>query len=172
MRHSSRRINAADGLLFSLALILSISLPSCLHQERIASPISTDLAGKCLYPDIELTNRDLSAEIRKLEKVLTGNPDAITLGKAYRRLASLYSSPKNPSPDYSRSYHLLKKLSDLDRDSAQSDLLQYWSSLLATINELQQKNSHLTKENSEIKGIIEQLKNLDMSIEEKRKLVK
>jgi len=157
-------------LYLTLVLIMIVFLSSCASLLcRSDSPVS---AKKGYFPDTEISSSQISREIQEKEDLLKTTSDPKARSRTCLRLASLHSSHKNPSPDYSRAYTLLSEHVALEPEKGKSEIIQYWLSLLKAYHELQQKNSLLQKENSETKAVIEKLKHIDIHIEERRKQVK
>ncbi len=139
--------------------------------------------GGLVSPDIP-SNK----EILRLEKKLKNQKDpAVTSPAATSndrfRLALLYSHHKNPAPDFARAENLIKEYIKLNPDDRRLDDATYLLSLLQEINKTKQdcneilqkenaklknENNDLSKENQKMKGIIEELKSLDIRLEEKR----
>ncbi|PNX51074.1 MAG: hypothetical protein BV458_12060 [Thermoplasmata archaeon M9B2D] len=155
-----------------LSMLLILALSSCIYQVHSNTTSDSLFSNKCTYPDIGPESNDLPKDITKYERILKEKPDKETLASAYLRLASLYSSHRNPSPDYARTLKLLNNYSTLEPDKAKSETFQYWYSIISYINKLRQQTAGLQKENAELKEVIEELKHLDIRIEEKRKQVK
>jgi len=171
MRPSPLRYRTKNASLF-LSILLILALSSCIYQIHNDTTSDSLFSKKCTYPDIGLDSNDLPKEITKYEQVLKEKPDKETLAAAYLQLASLYSSHRNPSPDYVRTLKLLNDYSTLEPDKAKAETFQYWYSIISYINKLRHETAGLQKENAELKEVIEELKHLDIRIEEKRKQVK
>ncbi len=182
----SMRFPMINSILFILLLIFAteLSLPGC---------IPTSMTVK--EPEVHSASQ-IKSEIIRLEKAVKIETSPRTKAKLLFNLALLYSHQKNPDPDYRKALSKLKEFSFLDPEGGKTVQVQYMSTLLHKIVELENKynkaeagikglrktikeskqNSEklknrceeLAKENQEIKKIIDKLTHLDIQLEKKR----
>ena len=93
--------------------------------------------------------------------------------------AFLYLDPKNPTPDYAAALNELEIYAKEERQGgAKTDIriliriLRELGKATNTNNSLRTKVAQMEKENQALKETIEQLKSIDIMMEEKRKEVK
>lgn len=171
-------------------LLLTIFLTGCLPPA-----VSTKTTGENGDFDPQrIKSTDFATETRKLT-LITRNPatDAARRAEAHRRLAILFLIPRNPARDLARGLeelgHYLEAAPEkMDRPAAAgwATAIKFWteqeelekkiSALKKAVADLDEKNRQLAREkedlgstNAELKKIIEKLKNLDLSLEKKRR---
>ncbi len=149
------------AVLLSMAVILSQC--STVHRET-GLPLS------------DLKPEQIESEIKRLEEVSNKHVDRSERAKAHLQLATLYSSYKNPKPNYQQALKELEEYLSFNPETDRTDEIENWSALLNEmvrmtdeIRKAKQKINQLTKENKELKDAVEKLKDLDIKMEEKRK---
>jgi hypothetical protein len=149
MGRKSRSI--AKVFLWCCVLIL---LADCTSARRETGPGLSDVkTGK------------FAGEMARLEEIAKNDPDPFARAEAHLSRARLYSSYKNPNPDYRQALRELEKYLSFNPPKGKTVEIRNW---LAILREL----DRVKKENNDLKDILERLKNLDITIEEKRKQVK
>ncbi len=144
-------------------------------------------------PHPGLKTEKLPDEIERLTDIADKAADPSMRAKADLQLAKLYSSYKNPRPDYQQALKRLEMYLSFEPAKGETDEMKNWLSLLRelaeereeirkatqTINQLTKDNNQLikdnrelAKENKELKDTVEELKNIDIKMEEKRKQIK
>lgn len=144
------------------------------------------------YPHYYLSveSKNIETEITRLEKNIKADPDSETTAKSFYYLSPLYSHPKNPQPDYRKALKNFESYIRLDPEAGKKCDVQYLLSLFRQIEKLRGKNDllkmdkarlkndtstlkgekkQLTAENKNLQDIIEQLKLLDIQLEERRR---
>lgn len=145
------------------------------------------ILSQCAAADIAKTRErttsvtkpsDIASEIKRFQR-LTGDPDPSVRARAHLRLATLYSSYKNPNPDYRQALNELEIYLAGDPPEKESYGMKNWHSLLLELVREMDENSRTrqtavecAKENRGLKDILEQLKNLDLEMEEERGKIK
>ena len=102
-------------------------------------------------------------DLEKLNKITKKHPDSSVRADAHLKLAAYYSNHKNA--DYPEALKELEAYAALDPEGAKKENIQNW---LAVLREFERTKNRL----KESKDSLEQLKTLDIKIEEKRKKVK
>ena len=115
-------------------------------------------------------------EIARVEKILKYHPDPSIRALAHLQLVLLYTNYKNPNPDYIRALEELRAYIALDTDGGKTEEVQNLLALLGAIEKVIKENEEmkgnirlLTEQNQQIKKTIQDLKDLDLQIEEKRR---
>ncbi|MEW6584151.1 MAG: hypothetical protein AB1442_00920 [Nitrospirota bacterium] len=142
-----------------LSLIVMLSQCSVAYKETVP-PLSN------VKPE------NIANEIKRFEKITGGDADPSGRAEAHLQLAKLYSSYKNPKPDYRRALRELEEYLSLEPAKAKIYEMQNWLALLrelARMDEELQKARHTI---SELKDAVEKLKDIDIKMEEKKKQVK
>ncbi len=175
-------------ILFLLVISTGMLTGGCVHKSSVFS----ESAGKYF----SLNNEDIQAAISRLEEISKNDPQSAVDSRLLLSLCLLYSSPNNKQPDYRRAKEMLETYLRSHTDAAEAKDLPYLSSLLMQINQLQnrqdaltaqydrlkkdvkslegntaalkEKNGHLLSQNKSLKDIIEQLRLLDIRLEERR----
>jgi len=140
------------------------------------------------YQSVESNN--IETEIVRLEKIITDDPDSATAAESFYYLSLLYSHDKKPQPDYQKALQKLESYIHLNPEAGKKSDVQYLLSLFRQIETLRTKNNALKKDRSRLKSdtstlkgekeqltadnqnlrdMIEQLKLLDIQLEERRK---
>lgn len=153
-------------LLILLLALIMLSQCAGAHKEGIPS-----------YSKVKPDN--LSNDIGRLEEIVKNNTDSSMLAKAHFQLALLYSSYKNPNPNYQQALKELEVYISLNPSGEVSEGIQNLLSILRELDKIiednkkiKQQNSLLIRESKGLKESVEQLKNLDIKMEEKKKKVK
>jgi hypothetical protein len=154
-RRMISEVKNMSGLVILLSVL--IMLTQCTPAYREAPPL----------PGMEAEK--MSDEVARLEETADKHTDPTVRVKAQLQLAKLYSSHKNPRPNYQRALKRLEMYLSFDPTQGETDEMQNW---LALLRELVRERDELRKENRELKDTVEELKNLDIKMEEKRKQVK
>jgi hypothetical protein len=123
--------------------------------------------------------KDFNKEILRLKEETREDNEVSVRAVAHLILSALHSHYENPSPDYLKALKELRAYISLDPDGAGRDDIQNRLVLLLRFQALSKKNQKLKKSltqldarNKEMKETIERLKNLDISLEKKRRQVK
>lgn len=141
--------------------------------------------AKSFTTDKTIKPEDFSKEIARLEAIAKG-ADLSAQPKAHLQLALLYSHYKNPNSDYIVALKELETYISLDQEGGTATEIQNLLAILRKLKKITDENKQLAQENnqlkikaeqmflenSEIKKTVEQLKHLDIRMEEKRKEVK
>ena len=162
----------------SCLIIYSQMLSGCAAPPRKTKPVS--------YP-AKISTEAISDEIAGTEKILSqfsGNQtDGLEKSALLLRLAMLYAHSDNPNRNYLQAIDYLKQYAafgePVDAAFALSLLTRLSDAVIAgeaacdkltVMNEkLEEKNRELSRENLQLKQIIEKLKHLDIQLEKKRK---
>ncbi|MCE5195462.1 MAG: hypothetical protein LLF28_08470 [Nitrospiraceae bacterium] len=145
----------------ALFFVIIIFLFSCTEFNKKDDRVLTTTAK----------TENIPSEIKKLDEN-KNDSDMDVRAKVHLRLAVLYSSYKNPNPNY---YMALKELEAyilLDPDGAKNEEIQNLLGLLREIDKAKHKAAQIMRENKELKDTMEKLKALDIKMEQKRKKVK
>jgi len=147
------------------------------------------------YRSVESQN--IETEIARLEKIIADDPNSAAAAESSYYLALLYSHHKNPQPDYRSALKKLESYIRLNPEAGEKNDVQCLLSLFRQIDTLRSKNhalktknhnlkkyqarlksdtstlneekEQLTAENQNLQDMIEQLKLLDVQLEERRK---
>jgi hypothetical protein len=138
-----------------------------------------------------MESKDINKEIARLENIVGDNQEAEEFSETLLRLALLYSHSKNIEPRYDRSLEMLKTYTCLDsQGSENSDILSFQELLekIVTLDEEkkllnkqlvevkkdaileQEQKARLLSENKKLQEVIEQLKLLELRLEESRRV--
>jgi len=153
------------------------------------------------YPHYYLSveSENIEPEIVRLENIIADEPDSAAAAELSYYLSLLYSHHKKPQPNYQKALQNLESYIRLNPEAGKNNDVQYLLSLFRNIETLEAKNNtlkakndalkedraklkcntttlkrekdQLTAENQNLQDMIEQLKLLDIQIEEKRKSV-
>ena len=160
------RIKKLTG--FVVLLVALAALPGCaiFHRETVA-------------PTPDLKPKQIADEIERCQEVVRKHGDLPKRTDTHLQRARLYSSYKNQKPDYEQALEELEAYLSLNPAEGEHDEIQNWLALLREIVKVNEENkkskqkiNQLAKENKDLKGAVEQLKNLDIQMEERRKQVK
>jgi hypothetical protein len=160
------KMKSISGLAVLLSVLIMMSQCTTVHKETV-SPI----------PDLK--TEKIPDEIERLEEIADKHADPSIRAKAYLHLAKLYSSYKNTKPNYQQALKKLEMYLSFEPAKGETDEMQNWLALLRElvkehdeIRKAKQTINQLAKENKELKDAVEELKNIDIQMEEKRKQVK
>ncbi len=164
-------------LTFFASLWLLLILPSCIPKygsdmDKLSHPVSSP--------------EDFRREIDRMEKLARFHPDTSVQAEAHLKLAMLYLHDENPRLDYLRALEELKKYKSLSPDEENKNEIHGLLVLLLkfekvieqneenarAIKTLTRENRILIRENQKIKQTIDELKDMDVKIEEKRREIK
>jgi TolA-binding protein len=95
-------------------------------------------------------------------KIMAESPDPALAADALFELALLNAHHDNPQRDYTQATRSFSEFLKRYPDDRRADEAQTWISVLKTVQELKKQNEHLNES-------IEELKQLDIRHEEKRK---
>ncbi|MEA3548792.1 MAG: hypothetical protein U9R66_14160 [Thermodesulfobacteriota bacterium] len=153
------------------------------------------------YPHYYLSveSENIEPEIVRLEKVIADEPDPETAAESFYYLSLLYSHHKKRQPNYPKALQNLESYIRLNPEAGKKNDVQYLLSLFREIETIGAKNhalkaknnalkkdrarlksdtstlkkerEQLTADNQNLQNIIEQLKLLDIQLEERRKSV-
>lgn len=142
-------------------------------------------------PFEKMESEDINKEIARLEKIVGDNQATEEISEFFLQLALLYSHSKNSAPQYDRSLDMLQIYTCLDsQGSKNSDILSLQGLLekIATLSDEkkllnkelmnakkdafieQEQKDRLLSENKKLQEIIEQLKLLELRLEESRRM--
>lgn len=138
---------------------------SLIEKESVFYPV--------LYP------QDFPKEIARLEKLVKYHPEPSIRTMAHLQLVLLYSHYKNPNPDYLRALEELETYMALDPDGGKTEEVQNLLALLRELERVVKENEEmkmsielLIEQNQRVKKTIQELEDLDLQIEEKRRKIK
>ena len=169
-------------------LLAVLIFSSCAMQNKAIKHRKTSLKANeniwDLYPDFK--GRDFSREIRRLKKITNKAKYKSSIAGAYLRITMLSIDYKNPSPNYYRAAQYLELYRKYDRKGSKRSEIKTLSILLDKFKKayddylqalgknkrLKKKVNRLIRENKAIKETVEELKKLDLLIEEMRKNIK
>ncbi len=169
------------GSSFFLILLLFVFLcsPGCVHTGHYNLKETKAFS-------LDINSAQYKSEIERLEESIQNHPEESVRTNAHLKLTWLYASYKNPSRDFLKAIeHLNIYISRIPNATVNYDV-QNWMFLLKEIERLgkinrkseQQKRkckkdiTTLTNENKKLKGMIEELENLELKLEQKRKRFK
>jgi hypothetical protein len=160
-----------------LSVLLGLSMNGC---AMINQPEEDNYFYPVSRPE------DFPREITRVEKLTRYHPDPAVRAKSHLRLAMLYLDYRNPHPDYLRALKELKQYVSMSPDGDKRDeaqtliiLLSAYENVLVENDErgranelLTEQNRALIRENRAFKETINELKYLDLQLEEKRRQVR
>jgi len=150
-------------------LFIWVMIANC---ARMRSPLieKDSVFYPVLYPQY------FPKEIARVEKILKYHPDPSIRAMAHLQLVLLNTNYRNPNPDYIRALEELKAYIALDPDGGKTEEVQNLLALLREIEKVVKENEEmkgnirlLTEQNQQIKKTIQDLKDLELQIEEKRR---
>ncbi len=166
MKDMISKIKKLAGFVMLLAALAA--LPECATSRE-----------KTVVPPPSLKPEQIANRIEHYRKIAKEHGDLSTRADAHLQLARLYSSYKNQRPDYEQALKELETYLSFNPEKGKYDELQNWMALLREIvrgdeenRKSKQKINQLAKENRELRGAVEQLKNLDIQMEERKRQVK
>ena len=151
-----------------IGLFLLVLIVVLLSQCTLA-PLHKDAELKDMKYSTRLKPKDFPKEIARLEKIAKTNPDISVQARAHLQLALLHADHKNPFPDYLRAVKGLETFISLEPEGGKADDIQNLLALLKKIELLTKENNRIKEENQKMKDIIENMKSLDIQLEQKRK---
>lgn len=149
--------------LFLLALI-ALMVSQCTPES-----LRKDAEVKDMKYFTKLKPRDFPKEIARLEKIAKTHSDTSVQARAHLQLAMLFLDYKNPAVNYIRALRELEAYISLYPEGGQADEIQTWRALLDKIELLTKENNRIKEENQKMNNIIENMKSLDIQLEQKRK---
>jgi hypothetical protein len=118
-------------------------------------------------------------EIARVEKILKYHPDPFIRALAHLQLVLLNTNYRNPNPDYARALEELKAYIALDPKGAKTEEVQNMLAILSEIEKIVKENEGmkesvrlLTIQNQRAKETIQELQDLDVEIEQKRRRIR
>lgn len=127
----------------------------------------------------DLKTQSLSENIKLLKEIAQKHPDQSMRAKAHLKLAKLYSSHKNPNLNYQQALKELEMYLSFNPADGGIDEIQDLLAILRAMEKINEENrksrqkvNQLVRENKELNESLEQLKNLDIQMEEKRKKIR
>lgn len=153
-------------------------IPACASRETIGVPLEsvTPKAITEIRTEQELQPVAVLEEIERLEAMVPVNTDLSFQRKAHFRLALLYLDNKNTKPNYITALKELEIYIKIDSEGGKRPEIQGLLTALREVGRLSEENKkikvkteQLLKENAEIKKTVEELKTLDLKIEERRR---
>ena len=127
--------------------------------EVITPPVPVDPERTVFAPDLK--PNEYKKEIARFQRVIVSQPERSDKAKAHLQLANLYASYNNPEKNYQIALKHLTSHISLHPQAKQDSDVQNRLSLLKKIKQL-------TEENGKLQQTIEELKILDLQIEQKR----
>lgn len=165
----------------NLLIILVLFTVGCASRQIIEvppEPVKQKLATE-IPTESELKPISLLEEIEQLEAMIPVNTDISFQRKAHLRLAMLYLDNKNMKPNYINALKELEIYIKIDLERGKSIEIQSLLTVLREVGRLNDENKKIKvkieqvlKENAEIKETVEELKTLDLKIEERRRQAK
>ncbi|MDO9289376.1 MAG: hypothetical protein Q7T83_11375 [Thermodesulfovibrionales bacterium] len=149
--------------LFLLALI-ALMVAQCTPAS-----LQKDAEVKDMKYSAKLKPKDFPREIARLEKIAKTHSDMSVQARAHLQLAMLFLDYKNPAVNYLRALRELEAYISLNPEGGQTDEIQTWRALLSKIELLTKENNRIKEENQKMNNIIENMKSLDIQLEQKRK---
>jgi hypothetical protein len=153
---SRKHIIKLGVVLWGTALIAQCAPPN-LQKGTNLETISLQYA--------ELKPPSFHKEIERLQENAQKPQDPADNALVHLRLSLLFAHHRNQAPNYSLALKELETYTSLAPEEGKSEIIQDWLSLLREI-------VRLDRENKEMKEKMEQLKDLDIELEKRRKLVK
>ena len=153
-------------------LFIWVMIANC---ARMRSPLieKDSVFYPVLYPQY------FPKEIARVEKILKYHPDPSIRAMAHLQLVLLNTNYRNPNPDYLRALEELKAYIALDPEGSKNEEVQNMLALLSEIEKIVKENEEmkesvrlLTIQNQRAKKTIQELKDLDVEIEEKRRKIR
>ena len=173
------------ALLSSLAALTSHCAPRAAQQEAPADMVRAEVLPEKACEKIEaapldavkrgyaeISAAEIPREISRLLSIVRTEPGGRDTGMAHLQLAWLYGYYRNPSPQYLRAQQELEAYVVLDPKNGAHDDLQNWYHLLRELGRLQRENSDFRGKADQLREQVEQLKHLDIEMEEKRQKIK
>jgi len=156
---------------FSVFFFLFIILSHCTTAQKEDTTSVPDV------PDVK--TQSLPEDIKLLKEIAQKDPDQSMRAKAYLKLAKLYSSHKNPNLNYQQALKALEMYLSFDPADGGTDEIEDLLAILRAMEKINEENkksrqkvNQLVRDNKELKESLEQLKNLDIKMEEKRKQIR
>ena len=157
---------------FFVFLIMWMTIANC---AQMRSPVIEK--DSVFYPVIY--TQHFPKEIARVEKILKYHPDPSIRAMAHLQLVLLNTNYRNPNPNYLRALEELKAYIALDPEGAKTEEVQNMLALLSEIEKIVKENEEmkesvrlLTIQNQRAKKTMQELKDLDVEIEEKRRKIR
>ena len=173
------------ALLSCLAALTSHCAPRAVQQEAPADMVRAEVLPEPACAEIEVAPPDavkrryaeisaaeIPREISRLLSTIQAEPGGRDAGMAHLELAWLYGHYRNPAPQYLRAQQELEAYIVLDPKNGAYDDLQNWYHMLGELARLQRENGDLRGKADQLRQQVEQLKHLDIEMEEKRQKIK
>lgn len=150
----------------------------CATRQLVEAPPETVKQKQVIevQGERELQPVAILEEIERLEVMIPVNTDLSFRRKAHLRLAMLYLDRKNTKPNYINALKELEAYITIDPEGGKRPEIQGLLTALREIGRLSEENKKIKvkteqvlKENAEIKKTVEELKSLDLKIEERRR---
>ncbi len=180
--------------IFHAVLFLAIFLTGCLPRtwpptwpQRTSRASSETRLTKPAFAPQDLNSSDFAGKIKELTSISKdSNTSNTEKAEAHRRLAILYLVPRNPDSNLKSATTELGKFLEIAPHKLDNLAAANWAAALKSeeehqnlrnkVDALNKKNYRLAEEktalaskNTELMKIIEKLKKLDLSLEEKRR---
>lgn len=171
----------SKSILIKMLPLLVLIAFGCASKHRIEN---SHEPGKQTVPmeistALQLKPREFPEEIARLEAMIPKNTDLSFQMKAHLRLALLYLDNNNPKPDYLNAIKELEIYVSIDSEGGKRAEIQNLLRVLRELGRLSDENKKIKvkmeqviKENEDIKKTVEELRKLDLKIEERRRQIK
>ena len=147
---------------------LIIMLSQCAYK-----PLRQDTSLESIllkYQTIEPA--EIKRTIEALNERRKKNYNVPASSQEHLELAFLYSHYNNPQPDYKRALDELIIYTSVDSELSRRALIKNWLRMLKEIQMLDSSNEECREKNADMREKLNQLKNLDIELEEKKRQVK
>lgn len=170
----------SNNFLIKIVLLLMLT-PGCASRQIIETPPESVQQKQLteIQAEQELQPVAILEEIERLEAMVPVNTNLSFQRKAHLRLALLYLDRKNTKPNYITALKELEIYIKIDSEGGKRPEIQSLLTALREVGRLTEeskkikaKTEQLLKENTEIKKTVEELKTLDLKIEERRRQAK
>lgn len=146
-----------------IMLILTVLLTFQCAGKGIKKEVSLNLIhAEYMHLQPDLIQKEIDGLLELIRKSRGSSPQAET----FLKLAFLYSSDRNPAPDYNKAFDELKKYKSLRPEKSKKEFIRNWYGMLNEIvalsgfnNELIVKSDKLIMKNERLQETIERLKN-------------
>jgi hypothetical protein len=171
----------SKSILIKMLLLLVLLSFGCASRHRIDDSLepAKQKGPMEISTDLQLKPHEFAEEIARLEAMISKNTDLSFQIRAHLRLALLYLDNKNPKPNFLNAIKELEIYVSMDSEGGKRAEIQNLLRVLRELGRLSDENKKIkvkielvVTENEEIKKTVEELRKLDLKIEERRRQIK
>ena len=143
-----------------VAVLLAVILFSGCATSRVVTVTGPE--KQLQYAAVSVKEKRFKEAAAACNKIMTDAPDSPLAADALFELALINAHHDNPQRDYAQAIRTFVEFLKRNPDNRRADEARTWISVLRTVQELKKQNEHLN-------ASIEELKQLDIRHEKKRR---